>query len=295
MDRVLVLDKAAGLSSQQAVTEVKRALRARKAGHAGTLDPMATGVLLVCLGEATKISRLLMDLRKEYRATLRFGERTDTFDAEGEVVEKVEGVVPAIEEINKALGSFRGRIMQRPPMYSALKRNGTPLYKLARKGLEVERQEREVTVYSIEAVHYGFPFLELLLSCSKGTYVRSLADDLGRTLGTVAHLSGLRRTAVGTFRADDAVSLEALREGAGSLLSIDEALEHVPDVTLKEADFKRARHGGAVSASGYRLMEGVAVIRLRDPEGRTFALGRAVDGALKVERVLHVREESLNQ
>lgn len=294
MDGVLVLDKPAGLSSQQAVTEVKRALRAGKAGHAGTLDPMATGVLLICLGEATKISRLLMDLPKLYSATVRLGVRTDTLDAEGEVVERVEGVVPSSGELSGALGRFRGRIMQRPPMYSALKRDGKPLYRLARKGIEVERPEREVMVYSLEAPRYEFPLIDLEIACSRGTYVRSLADDLGRALGTVAHLKALRRTAIGPFRAEDAVTLGRLREGDPPLLSIDQSLGHVPSVTLKVQDYGRARHGGAVSASGYTLPEDSAELLLKTPDGRAFALGTHTGGKLKVRRVLRVGEESLN-
>ncbi|MCK4910659.1 MAG: tRNA pseudouridine(55) synthase TruB [Thermodesulfovibrionales bacterium] len=295
MNRIIVLDKPQGLTSQQAVTQVKRALGVRKAGHAGTLDPMATGVLLVCAGEATKVSRFLMDLRKEYLATVRLGRRTDTFDAEGKVVESVEDVVPTRAQVEEALGRFRGEIMQQPPMYSALKRDGTPLYKLARKGIEVERPERPVTIYSLTLEDYRFPLITIRLTCSKGTYVRTLADDLGRALGTVAHLSALRRTAIGAHRVEDAVKLEDLPRSTRGFVEVEEALSHLMVVLLKEPDFQMARHGRPVPAGAYDLADGAESLLLKDHEGAPFALGEVKDGYLKVGRILHLSGESLNQ
>ncbi len=295
MDRVIVLDKPQGLTSQQAVTRVKRALGVKKAGHAGTLDPMATGVLLVCVGEATKISRFLMDLGKEYLATVRLGSRTDTFDAEGKVVESIEGVEPTVNDVEQALEQFRGEIMQRPPMYSALKRNGTPLYKLARKGIEVERPERPVTISSLKLEHYEFPDITIRLACSKGTYVRTIADDLGRALGTVAHLSSLRRTAVGNHRVEDSVALEALPGSELGYLEVGEAVDHLMVVTLGEADFQKARHGRPVPAGPYGVGGTEDSMLLKDPKGMPFALGGVRDGYLRVERILHLGGESLNQ
>ncbi len=295
MDMVIILDKPQGLTSQKAVTEVKRALGVRKAGHAGTLDPMATGVLLVCVGEATKISRFLMDLGKEYLATVRLGTRTDTYDAEGKVVESVEGVEPSVNEVEQALEQFRGEIMQRPPMYSALKRNGTPLYKLARKGIEVDRPERPVTISSLMLEHYEFPDITIRLACSKGTYVRTIADDLGRALGTVAHLSSLRRTAVGTHRVEDSVALESLPSPELGYVKVEKALDHLEFVSLDEADFQKSRHGRPVPAGPYGVVETEDSLLLKDHKGVLFALGKVRDGYLKVERILHLGGESLNQ
>ena len=295
MNRVIVLDKPRGLTSQQAVTSVKHALGVKKAGHAGTLDPMATGVLLVCVGEATKISRFLMDLQKEYLATVKLGERTDTLDAEGEVVERVEGVVPRARAVSDALGKFRGEIMQRPPMYSAIKKNGTPLYKLARKGIEVERKERPVTIYSLLLEAYEFPYLTIRLSCSKGTYVRTLADDLARELGTVGHLTALRRTAVGRHRVEGAVTIDALGPGGAGGLEIEEALSHMRVVSMRQEDFRLARNGRPVSAAPYGLEDGPDSLLMKTPFKVPFALGRVEGGQLRVGRILHLGAESLNQ
>lgn len=295
MNRVIVLDKPQGLTSQQAVTKVKRALGVKKAGHAGTLDPMATGVLLVCVGEATKISRFLMDLGKEYLATVRLGQSTDTLDAEGTVVESVEGVEPSVNDVVQALEQFRGEIMQRPPMYSALKRDGTPLYKLARKGIEVERPKRPVTISSLELEHYEFPDITIRLSCSKGTYVRTLADDLGRALGTVAHLVSLRRTAVGAHRVEDTVALEDLPGSDRGNVEVEEALSHLPAVSLSEPDFQKARHGRPVPAGPYEVSETGDTMLLRDHNGMPFALGGVRDDYLRISRILHLGAESLNQ
>ncbi|KKM02018.1 hypothetical protein LCGC14_1788660 [marine sediment metagenome] len=299
MNRVVVLDKPRGLTSQQAVTSVKHALGVKKAGHAGTLDPMATGVLLVCVGEATKISRFLMDLQKEYLATVKLGERTDTLDAEGEVVERVEGVVPSSSAVLEVLDKFRGEIMQRPPMYSAIKKNGTPLYKLARKGIEVERKERPVTIYSLLLEAYEFPYLTIRLSCSKGTYVRTLADDLARELGTVGHLTALRRTAVGTHRVEDALTLDTLGETLGleaaGAIEIEEALSHIRVVSMRQEDFLLARNGRPVSATPYGLEDGPDSLLMKTPFGVPFALGQVEGGQLRVGRILHLSAESLNQ
>ncbi len=289
------MDKPQGLTSQKAVTQVKRALGVKKAGHAGTLDPMATGVLLVCTGEATKVSRFLMELQKEYLATVRLGTRTDTFDAEGKVVESVEGVEPSVGDVEQALEQFRGEIMQLPPMYSALKRNGTPLYKLARKGIEVERPERPVTIYSLTLEDYRFPLITIRLTCSKGTYVRTLADDLGRALGTVAHLSALIRTAVGSHRVEDAAKLDDLTASTRGFVEVEEALAHLQVVLLKAPDYQMARHGRPVPAGAYDLADGVESLLLKDHEGNPFAVGEVVDGYLKVGRILHLGGESLNQ
>jgi tRNA pseudouridine55 synthase len=295
MNKVLILDKPGGLSSQQAVTKVKRALGVKKAGHAGTLDPMATGVLLVCLGEATKVSRFLMDLGKEYLATVKLGQATDTLDAEGEVTESVEGVVPLVEEVQEALVKFRGDIFQLPPMYSALKQNGTPLYKLARQGIEVERKTRPVTIHSLTLEAYEFPYLTIRLSCTKGTYVRTLADDLGRALGTVAHMTALRRTAVGSLRIENGVSFDELSSNTNGLLDIEQALSNLTSIILNEKDFQFMSNGRPVAADPYNSLIEKEPLFLKSPLGIPFAVGELKGKMLRIIRILHLGAESLNQ
>ena len=214
---VVVLDKPPGLSSNEAVQRVKRLFDARKVGHTGSLDPLATGVLPLCLGEATKFSQFLLDSDKEYRTKVRLGVATDSGDADGRTIAErpVEGITR--ERIDAALDAFRGDIEQVPSMYSAVKHQGQPLYKLARQGIEVERQARPVTVYRNDILDFQGDTLELLIHCSKGTYVRTIAHDLGEALGCGAHVFELRRTMAGPYREEDLLTLEALecrrREG----------------------------------------------------------------------------------
>ena len=209
---VVVLDKPAGLSSNDAVQRVKRLFGARKVGHTGALDPLATGVLPLCLGEATKFSQFLLDSDKEYRTKVRLGIATDTGDADGRVVAErsVEGVTR--QRIDAALNAFRGDIEQVPSMYSAVKHQGQPLYKLARQGIQVEREARPITIYRNEIVGFNGDVLELLIHCSKGTYVRTIAHDMGEALGCGAHVAELRRTMAGPYREGDLLTLEALED-----------------------------------------------------------------------------------
>ena len=210
---VVVLDKPAGMSSNDAVQRVKRLFGARKVGHTGSLDPLATGVLPLCLGEATKFSRFLLDSDKEYRTQVRLGIATASGDADGEVVAErpVEGVTR--ERIEKALDAFRGEIEQVPSMFSAVKHQGQPLYKLARQGIEVERKARPVTIYRNDLVDFQGDTLVLDIHCSKGTYVRTIAHDLGEALGCGAHVFALRRTMAGPYREDDLLTFEQLECG----------------------------------------------------------------------------------
>ncbi|HHH41182.1 MAG TPA: tRNA pseudouridine(55) synthase TruB [Chloroflexi bacterium] len=248
MDGILNLNKPAGLTSHDVVDRVRAVARQRKVGHAGTLDPMATGVLLVCLGRATRVAEYLMASPKTYRARVRLGVTTDTYDAEGSVVEErpVEVDRAAVE---RALERFRGRILQVPPMYSALKHKGKRLYELARRGEVVEREPRPVEVYRLELVEWTPPELVLELDCSPGTYVRALAHDLGEALGCGAHLAGLVRLASGDFRLEEATPLEELtRERLPSLLlPIDAALRRYPALHLDEARARAVRTGQAVA------------------------------------------------
>ncbi len=215
---VLVLDKPAGMSSNQALQIAKRLYFAAKAGHTGSLDPLATGVLPLCFGEATKFSQYLLDADKAYESTFVLGVATDTGDAEGEVLERRDASELSETDVARALEAFRGEIEQVPSMYSAIKHGGQPLYKLAREGVEVERKSRRVVIQRLELREFRPgcsesgepPQLDIFLECSKGTYVRSIAEDLGRALGCGAHVSVLRRTAAGPFSLADSVTLSAL-------------------------------------------------------------------------------------
>lgn len=213
---VLLLDKPHGLSSNHALQTVKRIYFAQKAGHTGALDPLATGMLPICLGEGTKFSQFLLDTDKTYQVTAKLGIRTTTSDAGGEVVSEKE-VNVSDEQLSEALDSFRGTTKQTPSMYSALKYQGKPLYKYAREGIEVPRESRDITVFSLELLRFEHEEVELNIHVSKGTYIRTIVDDLGELLGCGAHVSDLRRLAVGDYPVDKMVTLsqlEALLEQA---------------------------------------------------------------------------------
>jgi len=250
-----VLDKANGLSSNAALQEVKRLYEANKAGHAGSLDPLATGVLPVCLGEATKVSQFLLDSDKRYRTRIKLGIRTDTGDSEGSIIERNEGISVSRKAIERALTKFKGEVEQVPPMHSAIKMNGVPLYKLARKGITVEREPRLVTLYQICLVEFVNSELELEISCSKGTYIRTIADDLGQELGCGAHVIELRRTQAGVFTEKDSISAEELaleKENKGLdkidqfLIPMDRAIQDLPEVNLPSITASHVKNGQAV-------------------------------------------------
>jgi tRNA pseudouridine55 synthase len=238
---VLLLDKPKGMTSNAALQEVKFLFKAAKAGHTGSLDPLATGLLPICFGEATKMSAFLLDADKHYRVQVKLGETTSTADAEGEVIESSDpsGVTePALLEI---LQEFRGEQEQLPPMYSAVKHKGERLYKLARQGLEVERETRTIQIHSIELRQFSLPFFEMDVHCSKGTYVRTLAEDIGKRLGCGAHVSELRRTGVGPYGEQTMQSLETVQlafrekrfqEMDDWLLPLESALSEWPEVQL---------------------------------------------------------------
>jgi tRNA pseudouridine55 synthase len=210
VDGVLLLDKPVGLSSNDALIKAKRVLNAKKAGHTGTLDPFATGLLPLCFGEATKFSQDLLEADKTYEATVHLGVMTNTGDTEGDVIERRE-VEVGLPEIEAALARFRGPIMQVPPMYSALKRDGKALYEYAREGITLEREARAVTIHGLDFISYEVPMLRIRVTCSKGTYVRVLGEDIGAALGCGAHLNALRRIGVGALEAEHMITLEDLQ------------------------------------------------------------------------------------
>ena len=251
IDGVVLLDKPSGMSSQSAVTSVKRLLHAEKAGHTGTLDPMATGLLPVCLGEATKYSQDLLDADKVYQAKLRFGIQTDTGDAQGQIIaEKSTAEVTdnamAQGLMEGILPRFTGEIEQVPPMYSALKRDGKPLYEYARSGIEIERAARRITIYSIKLLDVQWPVIDIEVHCSKGTYIRVLAEDMGHALGCGAHLIGLRRTMVGHLSLAQSASLENLQHSAPQILPVDALLQTLPELTVDDIQAKRLEMGQRV-------------------------------------------------
>lgn len=272
-DAALLLDKPVGITSNAALQRAKRLLGARKAGHAGTLDPLASGLLVVLFGEATKFAGPLLEDDKAYLATVRLGERTATGDAEGEVLER-RPVTVSEADVQRVLPRFRGEIEQIPPMYSALKSEGRPLYELARKGLTVDRRPRRVRISRLELVAFRPPCIEVEVRCSKGTYVRTLAEDLGLALGTGAHLAALRRTGSGGFRVEDAVTLERLEalppsERSACLLPLPELLRDLPRAELAVEDEIRFRNGQTLPFRGAPGLCGVFV------QGRVVGLGRA--------------------
>ena len=245
---ILNIAKLAGMTSHDVVDRVRQMSGQRRVGHAGTLDPTATGVLVVCLGQATRVAEYLMASDKVYRAQIRLGVSTDTHDAEGEVTATAE-VEVSEEEVRKTLVSFVGSIQQVPPMYSALKRDGIPLYKLARQGITVEREPRSVVIHDIELLRWTPPLLTIRVKCSPGTYIRALARDLGQKLGCGAHLHSLTRLASGHFTLEEAVSLDELAEAFAQenyqefIHPLDEALLDFEPMVVDAQTEKRIRHG----------------------------------------------------
>ena len=252
---LLALDKAPGLSSNAALQQVKRIFGASKAGHGGSLDPLATGVLPLCFGEATKVSQFLLDSDKRYRTRMKLGVRTDSGDSEGREIAVCEAFSVTREQVAKALESFRGELEQVPPMHSAVKVRGTPLYKLARSGQVVEREARRVTIHDIALTDFAPPEIEVELACSKGTYIRTIADELGQMLGCGAHVIALRRLRAGGFGEEDCVTAEELdqaRERGGLagidrlLAPMDRPLRDLPAVLLPEIAANQVRSGQSV-------------------------------------------------
>jgi len=279
---VLVLDKPRGFSSNAALQKVRWLLNAEKAGHTGSLDPLATGVLPLCFGEATKFSQYLLDADKGYRTVAQLGVTTTTGDAEGEVLER-RAVSVDDAAIQTALPAFRGEIEQIPPMYSALKRDGQPLYKLARAGEVVEREARSVTIARLELLALQEDRATLEVACSKGTYVRTLVEDLGARLGCGAHVAELRRTQAGPFGLTQAISLDELEaahaEGGAEaldrfLLPVDSGLEHWPLVQLTQHSAYYWLHGQPVRAANAPKF---GLMRVQDDQGRFIGIGEIDD------------------
>ena len=284
----MLLDKPSGMTSNSALQSARRLFSAAKAGHTGTLDPLATGLLPVCFGEATKFSADLLEADKTYEADLLFGATTDTGDSDGEIVLR-RPVTFKGSDLEAALLRFFGPISQIPPMYSALKRDGRPLYELARKGIEVERASRAVTIRELALLEYSGERCRLRVSCSKGTYIRTLAEDIGNVLDCGAHLTALRRVAVGDLRIADAVTLDHLQElseesRAHCLSPPDALLQTLPAVYLEPETMSRFVHGNPVNPGTIQGFLGKCRVYGED---RLLGLGEAdVEGCIHPRRLV---------
>lgn len=287
---IVLLDKPLGMSSNAALQKVKYLFFAAKAGHTGSLDPLATGVLPICLGEATKFTQFLLDADKRYRATFRFGMATASGDADGEILSEAGAPELTLPEVENAAAAFRGDISQVPSMYSALKHQGQPLYKLAREGVEIEREARPVTIFSLEVTDFRpgeFPEADVEIHCSKGTYVRTLAEDIGAQLGCGAYVSKLHRSAAGPFDEAETISiaeLESMREelpaeGLDHLLKpMDAGIQHLMAVDLSEDMAFYFRQGQPMMVpQAYRDSEEGDIVRVFESEGPFLGVGEMTD------------------
>lgn len=283
---ILVIDKPTGMSSHDVVGRVRRVAGLRRVGHAGTLDPLATGVLVVCLGQATRLVEYVMGRPKTYVARVRLGQTTDSYDADGVVVAE-RPLTFTLADLDNALAHFAGEIMQRPPMFSAVKQQGQPLYKLARQGIEVERPLRPVTIYALQLVACDLPFVELHIRCSAGTYIRTLAHDLGDMLGCGGHIVALRRTAVGSFTSEQAVALEALTADnvAGYLQVAETAVLHLPTLTLPNAEAERLAQGQRLVCQPHQPE--ADLVRVYGENGRFIGIAQQQNGVWQPQKILH--------
>ncbi len=291
MDGVLNINKPSGVTSHDIVLSVRKILRERRIGHTGTLDPLATGVLVLCVGKATRIARYLEAGEKEYKAVMRLGVTTDTLDSEGRVLETKSYLPPDRQRIIEVIHGFIGSIMQRPPAYSAVKVGGVPSYKLAREGKAEPLMPRQVKIYSIELTSFEDPLVRLTVRCSKGVYIRTLCSEIGSSLGMGAHLVGLERSRSGRFSIDHAATLEQLQSMTASndavqvTTPIDEALSDLPLVVISETETVRVMHGNQITCPASFASITTDLVRLHDPAGRLLALARINAGVLKPELV----------
>ncbi len=290
---ILLVDKPEGCTSNQVLQKTKRLYQARKAGHTGTLDPLATGMLPICFGAATRVSGMMLESSKRYEVTARFGIATRTGDAMGEIVDERETPALAMDALESAVERMSGPMDQIPPMYSAVKHQGKRLYELAREGREVSREPRRIEIHDFRIVAYDWPSVTLSVHCSKGTYVRTLVTDLAESIGTIAHVTALRRISVGPFDSAGMVTLEALEaaaeEGLESLdrwlLGIDAALTDWPEISVGSEQAGALRHGRAVTVAA----SGPArEVRIYDQSRAFVGTGRvSAAGDLRPTRIFH--------
>lgn len=291
MDGVVNIDKPPRMTSHDVVQKVRTILREKRIGHTGTLDPLATGVLVLCVGKATRIAQYLEAGIKEYEAVMHLGVTTDTLDAEGRVLEKRGYVPPGNEKVLEIVHRFIGQIMQRPPAYSAIKVAGVPSYKLARQGKAEPLKERVVTIHNIKVTAYKDPLVELTVTCSKGVYIRTLCADIGEALGMGAHMTSLVRTRSGRFDIGHSIALKDLADLAASgkadkvLVPITEALADFPTALISDIESARILHGNQVPCPGSLANGANDFVKVLDPGGKLLSLARVVSGVLKPELV----------
>ncbi|ASQ44871.1 tRNA pseudouridine synthase B [Legionella clemsonensis] len=286
---ILLVNKPEGLSSNAVLQRVKKLYRAKKAGHTGSLDPLATGMLPICLGEATKFSQYLLNADKVYEATAILGIKTNTGDALGQIIEEQDDVVVSLAEIQKAIRQFTGAIRQVPSMFSALKHKGVPLYKYAREGISIEREARNVMIYQLELTGFNGKRFTIKVSCSKGTYIRNLVEDIGDYLGVGAHVSQLHRVCTSGFDDETMYSLADLQEKSSAelfacLLPMERAVIHFPAVSLNNDELLALRQGKVLKSKNREDFTGF--LRLHNEAGQFIGLGELSLGELSVKRLL---------
>lgn len=286
---ILVVDKPAGMTSHDVIERLRVILHTKRIGHAGTLDPSAEGVLLACVNQATKVVQFLTEYDKEYIAVIKLGITTDTYDGEGKITTTKEDFKISSGKIKRTILSFKGKIEQNPPLYSAIKHQGKKLYQYARAGQEVERKKREVEIKDIQIQEINPPYVKLKINCSKGTYVRSLAHDVGKKLGCGAYLYFLRRTRVGPFKLEEALSIEKISDIQAedkiedALLPIEKAFLHLPSAVVNEWFTERVQHGVPLQSSSVSRIEGDfdqnQTISLKSEKEKIVAFGKALTSA----------------
>jgi len=290
---IILLDKRLGVSSNRALQEVRRLFNANKAGHTGSLDPLATGLLPLCFGEATKVSAMMLDDNKRYQVVVKLGVMTDTGDSEGKIIEQKPVPELTLAEVEQCLQKFTGEIDQVPPMYSALKQNGKKLYELAREGITVERKARRISIFELNLLNSTTDTLTLDVACSKGTYIRSLAEDIGHHLGCGGTVIELRRTQAGQFNITDALTIEQLQEMdltelTGCLLSVDKPLEALPKIQFSAQETILIRHGQQISTDTKSLQ---GLVRMYS-EQVFLGLGEMLlDGKLVPKKIFNLGDE----
>lgn len=291
VEGVLLVDKPTGPTSHDVVNFTRRLTGMRRIGHSGTLDPLASGLLILCLGRATRLVEYLVGLDKVYLAEIHFGEETDTYDKEGRVISK-KSVDLEIEQLKSAFRQFTGDIVQLPPLYSAVKVKGLPLYKRARTGTAVERPSRRVTVHQIKLLAWNPPLLKVEIHCSSGTYIRTIAHDLGQALGCGAHLSDLRRLKIGTSHVDDAIPLRRLeREGLRDHLKpMDSAAANLPPVILTSEETTKVSSGLRISRREEPGLEATTMVRAYDHEGRFVGILESIESQWKPRKIFYQPE-----
>jgi len=293
LEGFLNINKEEGMTSHSVVQKVRKILKIKRVGHTGTLDPNAEGVMLVCVGRATRTSIFINDLKKEYTATIKFGSRTDTQDACGETIETSPVPAMTAEDIEKELESFTGETEQIPPMFSAIKKNGTPLYLLARRGEVVARKSRKITIFKSKLLSMSLPFATFSTTCSSGTYIRTICEDLAKKLGTSGHMYSLTRTAIGSFSIKDAVTIQELEseEHSSLIIPTGEALRHYPRASVPNTYLRKALNGMAIPLQNTSIEYNEHsikqnIVRLFTEDSRFFGIGERGPESINVKKIL---------